>query len=308
MSSVTVTQNKLTRTRRDRPGHVCPSAIIVGPMKAGTSWLYEYFAMHQEVIVPSGTKETFYFDQRFNTKSTQWYLSHFRRSEKPHARTAIEVAPTYFECAEAPGRIQQTLGDVKIIVTLRDPAERAFSLYQHMRRYGFTDCKTFRDAVKQHDNILASSRYSECIARWQSVFGVQQVHVLLMEDLRRDPNVFASQCCAALEVDASVAGEDFPTRVNVATEPTNYYVAKLGRLAGDVLRSFRLYPLVTMAKQAGLKRLFFGKPQTEGQRRSLCEQDREWFIQQIADDLQLLKTSIEQDITSWFQIGSSKDG
>ena len=175
-----------------------PNALIVGPMKAGTSWLYEYLASRDDVVVPSGTKETFYFDERFESKSLAWYLSHFQHVKYTTGKRIIEVAPTYFHPAKVPSRVRETLGEIKIVVTLRDPAERAFSLFQHMRRYGFTSCSEFQDAVVKHPEIIESSLYHESLVRWEQAFGRENVTVLFMEDLKSSPINFAGKCCRAL--------------------------------------------------------------------------------------------------------------
>jgi hypothetical protein len=43
-----------------------PDAMVIGPMKAGTTWLYSYLISRGDVCLPEGVKETFFFDRRFN--------------------------------------------------------------------------------------------------------------------------------------------------------------------------------------------------------------------------------------------------
>lgn len=274
-----------------------PNALIVGPMKAGTSWLYEYLKSRNDVSVPTGTKETFFFDDRFESKGVDWYLKHFQNAGGPNVTTIIEVAPTYFHGAELPRRVLETLGKIKIVVTLRDPAKRAFSLFQHMRRYGYTKATDFRQAVQNHPEMLASSRYAECLERWREVMGPENVSVLFMEDLAAEPLNFAADCCHALYIAPPESAAQLPSKVNVASQPRNYYVALAGRLVGDALRSIRLYAVVDMAKRAGLKRLFFGKPQVH--RQSITPEERSWFIDQIADDIRHLETILNRDFSDW---------
>lgn len=276
---------------------VRPNALIVGPMKAGTSWLYEYLKSHDEVVVPSGTKETFFFDQRFDNKSSDWYYSHFAPRHHGRTKRVLEVAPTYFHPANVPARVLETLGRIQIIVTLRDPAERAFSLFQHMRRYGFTSCTDFQDAVRSHAEILESSRYNESLHRWERTFGRENVSVLFMDDLRNDPLRFASDCCNALGITPPYDTSGFPSKVNEAAEAGNYYVAKLTRLGGDLLRSFRLYRVVDAAKRLGLKKLVYGKPQTV--RQSITPEERSWFLDQIKLDLCALQRRFDRDLSHW---------
>jgi Sulfotransferase domain len=274
-----------------------PNGLIVGPMKCGTSWLSEYLKSRSDVCLPSGVKETFYFDQRYESKSLAWYLSHFT---KPAAGSrVIEIAPTYFQVADLPARAHQVLGEIPIIVTLRDPANRAFSLYQHMRRYGFTRCTSFRDTVEKHPEVLAGSRYATCLQRWIETFGDSNVTVLFMEDLKDDSLQFVTQCCHALGLEPPADQSGFPESVNVASIPRNYYVAWMGRRGGDLLRSARLYGIVEAAKKLGLKQLFFGQPQTDHGRQRLSKEDRRWFITQLGDEIDRLMVMVNRDLSDW---------
>jgi hypothetical protein len=260
-----------------------PTFLFVGPMKCGTSWIYEYLKSRPEICINSGTKETFFFDQRFDTKSLAWYQSHFAHASlgKQH-RHIIEVAPTYFESPEVPVRVLETLGPIPIVVTLREPASRAFSLFQHMRRYGMTACNEFRDAVNKHPSILAGSRYAQCLLRWHQSLGKDRVKVMWMEELNRDPSAFADACDQALGLTPRNHEHPLPDRVNEATVPRSLPVAAAGRFVGDAIRSIRAYWIIDAAKSLGLKQVFFGKPQNV--RQSLSAEDRQWFRDLIADD------------------------
>lgn len=274
-----------------------PDALIVGPMKAGTSWLYEYLKTRSEVCLPRGVKETFYFDQRFESKSPGWYTDHFAAAES--GQRIVEVAPTYFHSADVPDRVRRALGQIPIVITLRDPSTRAFSLYQHMRRYGFTQCGTFREAVREHDEILESSRYATCLERWQNVMGDSRVEVLLMEQLKTDNRAFAAACCEAIGLSGPATEDPLPAPVNVAAVARSYTVARGGRWVGDCLRSVKLYWVVESAKRLGLKRLFFGRPQTGAEKQSITPEDRRWFIDQIDDEINRLESMLGRDLSAW---------
>lgn len=282
------------------PTRNLPNVLFVGPMKAGTSWLYEYLKGRGDVLLPDGVKETFFFDDRFESKGIEWYASHFQaetlEGEDSSFSRIAEVAPTYFHSPEAPQRIRSALGEIDIVVTLRDPADRAFSLFQHMRRYGMTRETEFRSAVENSDGILASSHYFECLTRWESAFGKNRVSVMDMQDLKTEPAEFARGCCELLSL-ASTGEEALPGQVNVASEPRSYLVAKTGRVVGNLLRSFRLYQVVEFGKRLGLKRLFFGDPQKKRSR--LSKEDRQWFISLIEDDLKKLQAHLGRDISAW---------
>lgn len=273
-----------------------PRALLVGPMKAGTSWLHAFLKTHAQVTLPRGVKETFYFDRRYQRKPLRWYAAHFPREAADGALT-VEVAPTYFHPPEVPQRVVETLGPIPVVVTLREPAARAFSLFQHMRRYGYTSCRTFRSAVQRHPEILQSSQYSAALRRWERAVGEPNVKVLWMEQLQADPLRFARACCEALGIDARIERNALPGPVNVACRPRWRAVAWTGRAFADALRSHRLYAVVDYAKRCGIKRWFFGAPARSGE--SITESDRRWFLGLIEDDLRWLERRFERQTSHW---------
>ena len=124
---------------------------------AGTTWIYQYLQSRDDICLPYGVKETMFFD-KFYCKSLKWYENHFKNIKS--VKKIIEVAPTYFHHNLAPERIYGTLGNIPLLFTLRNPANRCYSLFLHMRRYGMTKCTDFIDAAHKHPEIIQTSRYA----------------------------------------------------------------------------------------------------------------------------------------------------
>lgn len=228
-----------------------PKALVVGPMKAGTSWIHDYLYARGDVALPAYVKETFYFDRYFD-RSLNWYESLFEDSV---GDVCVEVAPSLFHRSnDVPERIFRDLGDIPIVVTLRDPVARSWSHYQHMRR-GYTR-KSVREAVVEYPEIIDASRYDFHLQNWRSTFS--RVTVLNQEDLISDPQKFANYLSDGLEIGRS----DYPASKvkvsNAATVPSSFFLAKLGRELSHGLRRRGFYKIVDFARQLGLKRVFFG--------------------------------------------------
>ncbi|MEZ6135908.1 MAG: sulfotransferase [Pirellulaceae bacterium] len=274
-----------------------PTCVFVGPQKAGTSWIHEYLSARGDICLPRGVKETFFFDDRFERKGLDWYLAHFQPTG--NSRQTIEVAPTYFQSDLATARISQTLPQVPIIVTLRHPAERAFSLFLHLRRYGFHDLP-LRRAVIELPQIVDSSRYAKHLERWYEQVGASHVHVLFQEDLAQNPVEFASRLDRILDLPPVPSGFDIHSRVNEAAVPASGRVARLARQAGDFLRDYRLYWPIELAKQMGFKQLVYGRP---GKKRldRLLDEDRQWLIEQLRPDTERLQAMLDRDLSAWLQ-------
>jgi len=103
-----------------------PSFIVIGAQRCGTTSLWEYVRLHPEIGVPV-KKEIHYFDHFYN-KGIKWYEGKFHRCKE---RVIGEASPFYILHPRCPERIAKECVDVKLIVLLRNPVDRAYSHYQH---------------------------------------------------------------------------------------------------------------------------------------------------------------------------------
>jgi len=259
-----------------------PDALVVGPMKAGTSWIHDYLESRGDVVLPNGVKETFFFDRRFD-KGMGWYAAHFCHYDVAVHQLCIEVAPSYFHCPEAPTRIRETLGDVPLIVTLRDPVKRAWSHYLHLLNRGYTR-KSLREAVNDFPEILEASRYKTCLNRWQATFPSQDIHVLRLEGLTESVDDFVADLCECLFLPYVAPADYLRGKRNAARVPAFHLIASVGIWGGNMLRSFRLYRIVNVAKRLGLKEMFFGRPGARALP-SLSDADGQWLESQLAGEM-----------------------
>ena len=65
-----------------------------------------------------------------------WYRAHFPTRARVGGGIAIEATPRYMLHPTAPERIASALPDVRLIVLLRNPVERAISHYFHEKKRG----------------------------------------------------------------------------------------------------------------------------------------------------------------------------
>lgn len=135
-----------------------PDYIIIGAQKAGTTSLHGYLATHPQVNV-STVKEVHYFDKSYNyCRGENWYRWHFPVAlGKNRDKLCGESSPFYLFCPVTPARIAALLPQVKIIVLLRDPVDRAFSHYQ-MTVSRNLEFLSFEDAIKAEPARLANHR------------------------------------------------------------------------------------------------------------------------------------------------------
>jgi hypothetical protein len=204
---------------------VGPTFLIVGAAKAGTTSLYQYLRQHPDVYMPASIKETFFFSRVSVTKAsgagrrygeravTSWsdYVDLFADGLTHPARGEACTAYLYFYNEAIPA-IRKYLGtDVRIVIMLRNPVDRAYSNYMHHVRDGLEPLP-FRDA------IVASQRrkqagwwwgfqyaevgfYAHQVCAYQEAFGTDQVLVLPFDALVADARRVVQRICRFIGVD-----------------------------------------------------------------------------------------------------------
>lgn len=204
-------------------GRALPDFLIIGAAKAGTTSLYKWLGDHPSVV-PAGRKEINFFSY-FWYRGSDWYRSHFplERDLREHAgmrpgrQLTGEASPSYLLHYRAPERARKLVPDVKLIVQLRDPVDRAYSQFQMRRRDGEEPLESFAAAVEAEPARLAAesermladpryssdrvatwsylmrSRYAEQLERWLAQFPRHQIHVLSLEEMEADPRRVVSE-------------------------------------------------------------------------------------------------------------------
>jgi hypothetical protein len=200
-----------------------PSFLIVGGQRCGTTSMYNALTQHPSVLSGVLCKGVHYFDLRYH-KGWRWYLSHFplvayqqwvaRRVEGPVM--TFEASSYYMFHPLAAERIEKDLPGVRLVVMLRDPAERAYSAHAHEYARGF-ETEPFEKALEleeernrgeeerlrsdpaahsfhhQHHSYLVRGRYIEQLERLERLFGRERIHVLESQAFFKEPEpVFAA--------------------------------------------------------------------------------------------------------------------
>lgn len=165
-----------------------PSFLIVGSMKAGTSALVRGIANHDSVFRAEG-KEVHYFDRHYDN-GIDWYQSRFDNRGRA---TAFGEGTPYLGNEVAMGRLLADLPDTKLIVILRQPADRAYSHYWHNRRRGREEL-SFPDALAAeeertgpNDTIFDYKKlgfYSGQLSQIKEARPAEQLLVLFNQDLK----------------------------------------------------------------------------------------------------------------------------
>ena len=183
-----------------------PDFLVIGAQKAGTTALYAYLRWHPSIAGPFW-KEVSFFDRHW-ARGEAWYRGQFPL--RSSGKLVGEASPSYVFHPLAPERVFSLVPDVKLVVLLREPGDRAYSQYQHAVALG-RETLSFEDALAAEDervrgeverlradqsafsfawwNHTYASRglYADQLDRWLSLFPREQLLVVTTEELGARP-------------------------------------------------------------------------------------------------------------------------
>jgi hypothetical protein len=196
---------KLTASMR-----MLPDFLIIGAQKCGTTSLYTHLSQHP-CVGAAFEKEVRYFNNHY-AKGVDWYKAHFPTNWKRDRLTQRngskfitgEGEPSYLPNPVAAKRVLELVPDVRLIVMLRNPVERAYSHHQHRfarnreQRTFEEVCAVDKEILKDgwdglptedlirlgnsHYSYLPRGFYYEQLKGWMAVFPKEQFLIVRAED------------------------------------------------------------------------------------------------------------------------------
>jgi hypothetical protein len=224
--------NKIHKLQRllTAPKRRLPDFIVVGAQRSGTTSLFHYISQHPDII-PSLTKEIHFFDMYYK-RGLLWYRMHFPPAhDMPQSSITGESTPYYLFHPQVPHRMRKHLPNVKIIMILRNPTERAISHYFHEVQRGCESLplmealyseesrlevplkkmhtkKNLNSRDHQTYSYKSRGRYIEQIQRFDRLFGKRQRLIICSERLSEEPLLIMQRVFEFLEVDKNSGGPD----------------------------------------------------------------------------------------------------
>ena len=133
-----------------------------------------------------------FFSYRFEN-GYRWYERQFPAHQS--SRHFGEMSQSYFHEPAVVDRVWDYDPDLKIIVSLRDPVERALSQHRHLVRLGIVGHEDlrFEASLETNPTYVDQGRYFTHLSRWFDRFGAEKVMVVLMEEVIDDPEKVASE-------------------------------------------------------------------------------------------------------------------
>lgn len=189
-----------------------------------------------------------------------WYLSLFD-GQPGHVRGEITPAYCLLDDSDV-SHVHNALPDIKLLYTLRDPVERAWSQIRFgMGRRGLTVNEDALAEIERRAGTLSqklTSDYAGTIQRWRAFYPAERMFILFQDQIEDSPEILVHEVYTFLGVDASFqpaagllrrrvnasAESDMPVLVRkLLIERHRHMVEELNRMIGGItskwLESYR---------------------------------------------------------------------
>jgi hypothetical protein len=294
-----------------------PNFLIVGAQKSGTTSLYNYLKQHPQIYM-SPAKEPHFFVSHFlklphrgigdnvyrvikDLKKYEALFSDVRNEKKIGEATATYLY--YYEGAIS--RIKTMLGNVEIVIILRNPVDRAYSGYMHLIRDD-REYLSFEDSLKEETPRIANNWcslwhytstgfYYKQVKAYLNKFS--RVKILLFDDMQEAPLRLLKDLYNFLDVDGSFIPNDLMVRYQVTGVPKYRLVYNILRKPNFLKSAIK--PFISEEKRMNIReriiRSFVAK------RPEMNPETRRFLIGVFKEDVLALQDLINRDLTHWLK-------
>jgi len=278
-----------------------PNFFIVGAPKAGTTSLYEYLKDIPGIFM-SPVKEPNYFsitilddNHELNPiRNKTEYLNLFRAVNEE--KIIGEASTYYLSDVKAPELIHRVSPGAKILISLRDPAEREYSHFLMEEKYLKTNNSFHEELENELINYKTSQKnyalkyglYADNIKRYIDIFGKNQVKIIIFEEWITSVEKTIRQILKFLELPDSL--------IDHSSLSYNEYKIIRGKISKQILQSKRISKIakaiMTKSQRDSLREKLYKRRNKPEMR----EEDRKILKKFYQDDVKKLQKIIGQKL------------
>lgn len=195
------------------------SFCIIGAQKSATTTIFKWLNEHPELALPASKEAPFFSKDELYSQG--WDVCFQQNFQKAQDGSKYGTAsPQYFGIKKVPARMHELFPEIKLIIVLRNPVDRAYSHYQ-MEIRADRETRSFSEAIDdllQPEQIELSrnadlgvvkayvsfGEYGFLTQRWLEYFDLDKFLILTMNEIEKTPKDAFSKICAFLEVDDTI--------------------------------------------------------------------------------------------------------
>lgn len=184
---------------------------VIGGQKSGSTYVQSVLAAHPQIYMPED--EVPYFEDPDFQEGGMQKLDALFENVNNELVCGIK-RPNLLGSSQYAPRLKATLGQIKLIVMLRDPVVRAVSAYYHYMKDGFLPPLSLSEGMNKilegdmkaygrHSEIVEFGLYSKHLKNYLKYFNQDQVLILLYDELKKNKKEVIKKLYRFVGVDES---------------------------------------------------------------------------------------------------------
>jgi hypothetical protein len=207
---------------------ILPNFLVVGAQKCGSTSLHDILSEHPQANMSKIKEVNFFLYKNKYNKGLEYYSSYFEQPDANH-RVTGESSPGYICAPGVHKLIHQNLGDIKIVIILRDPIKRAFSQYwdnrcslnESMSESEIIDTPLETKYSPKRKGYFSRGVYFPDVKKYIELFGENNVHIIILEHLIKNQTSGLHQLYDFLGIDKDKGYQKLPKTSNPAAVWSN---------------------------------------------------------------------------------------
>ncbi len=285
-----------------------PNFILIGVQKAGTTSLYDWIAQHPDVYGPKGMKDfPFFCNDEYYKNGLKWFSKFFR--DHHGEKIIFHGYVNYIYNNMSAQRIYDYKKDIKLLLILRNPIERAYSAFWYMRKIGIETLKTFEEAIDIEDKRKSGNYrerndltyidhgfYYKQLINFYKFFSKSQIFIAFFEDIKENRENLIKKIYNFLEVD-----ENFVPLFNVENPSGVPRIGLIQRILSKKIAPPYIKDLIPLDKRILIKDFLMNLNVKKVNYSPIKLETKRNLINTYRDEILRLEDLLGIDLSGWLE-------
>ncbi len=191
--------------------------IFIGTGRSATSWIYKCLGDHPEVCVSRKKEPTLFCDS--GDIDAEFFTENFTEDSSSLCKTKGTFPPTFMLKSDNAEKLKKFFPDIKIIVSLRNPASKMYSLYWLRRSTGrIPKGMSFEGFIETDSSFANHGFYYKQLKPFFDLFKRENIFVVFYDDIVDNPAKSIKSICSFLGIAEYFKSDFIEKRVHVSTK------------------------------------------------------------------------------------------
>ena len=286
-----------------------PNFILIGVQKSGTTSLYNWLGQHPDVYANELIKDYNYFCNDELLSLSRDYFGRFFKNVSDE-RILMHGFPNYiYFYKNSAANIYKFNKNIKLLLILRNPIERAYSAYWEAKKTALEDSKSFEEALSRESSYIVNGNmkekgaltyvdhgyYSRQIEGYYKYFSKEQIKIIFFEDLKRNPDKTVGQVFSFMNID-----NKFKPNFSIKNSSALPRSVVMQRIFQSLTMPKFIKPFVPPSVSSKIKISLIRKLNVKPfQYAQMKQETRNFLVSTFKDDIKRLEKILDVDLSHW---------